>query len=192
LEQTVSFQLRPNIGIPVGSKIGVNARIQSAEITTPVQSNNTFTEILETAGNKILGNIKLQGGTNYSGIQITTVEDPNLSYTTNTDGSFSLTTTLNKGTSYTVKISKPGYLIKKIPVDVLTSDANIGNVELLGGDYNQDNKVTFADIGPFRPALNSTEGSPNWNAIVDFNQDGKITFADLKPIRMNLNKVGDE
>jgi hypothetical protein len=142
----------------------------------------------------IQGVVNLQSGTDFSGTTVTVSDTMGESIgTTQTDatGAFSVEVP-SFSSSLFVSITRPGCLNKVQSLDLARGDVIIQEpFVLLGGDYNQDNVITFSDLGPLRDALGTTSGDPGWNPVCDFNQDGQVTEADILPIRMNLNKIGD-
>ena len=115
------------------------------------------------------------------------MEDPSLTTLTDSGGSFSL---IVPAGNYTLKMTRPGYLIKKQAVSVF-ADVDIGEKTLLGGDYDQDNGIGLGDLNPLVDSFGSTPGDPNWNEACDFDQDSGIGLGDLWPIIENFGKACD-
>jgi len=68
------------------------------------------------------------------------------------------------------------------------ADLELG--EFTAGDLNNDNRISWLDIGPFSGAYGSTPGMPNWNPHADLNGDGAVNWPDIALISANYGSVG--
>ena len=102
------------------------------------------------------------------------------------DGSFDLPGLL-AGT-YTVDITHPSYLRAGPNVFTITGDSteDIGNVTLLGGDINVDDKINILDAAMVALVFAVTNGQPNFDPEADINGDGVIDIFDLVMIGTNF------
>ena len=104
------------------------------------------------------------------------------------DGSFSV----SASGECDVVITKGGcltYTVKGVNV----SDANIdlGEIQLVAGDVNEDDKINIADMGVFRQEFGKT-GDAIGNACTDVNGDGKVNIADMGVFRQNFGKTAEK
>lgn len=66
----------------------------------------------------------------------------------------------------------------------------LGVVNLITGDVNEDNIIDSQDYNIVKKALGSNPKSKTWNPILDFNMDEIINNIDLGFISKNLGKIG--
>ena len=96
------------------------------------------------------------------------------------------------GGTYDITI-KPNYYLRKkqnnIAININTY-VDFGNFS--PGDFNNDNKVNFQDIGQFSACYGkNTTLNPECKKA-DFNDDGKVNALDIGPFSANYGKTGDE
>jgi hypothetical protein len=140
------------------------------------------------APGKIAGVVHLQGRTNHHGISVSGVlvtarvdKAP-----TGEEGRFAITTSHGEG-FYTLIASMPGYLTAESdsPVKVtMDGIASAGEVTLLGGDVNGDNRVDVRDLSYV--AWHFGE----YDADADVNGDGVIDISDLTLTASNFGRQG--
>jgi len=107
------------------------------------------------------------------------------SVTLNSQGRFSLTNVAIG--SYTVKIMASHWLFKTINnVQMTATGTDLGTVQLVNGDANNDNQVTAADLSIVLAAMDSTAGG-----MADLDGDGEVTSTDLAIVLTNMDRLGD-
>ncbi|MCG7534626.1 dockerin type I domain-containing protein [Pseudoalteromonas sp. OOF1S-7] len=112
--------------------------------------------------------------------------------TINPDGSFSVRVGLGE---VTMTLSAPGYLTAEKRVDLTSGQADIdfGQINLIGGDSNNDNRIDIADLTLLLGAYRSVEGEQNGYVMAaDFNRDGAINLQDLTLLGANFGKQGPQ
>ena len=140
------------------------------------------------APGKIAGVVHLQGRTNHDGISVSGVLVTARVDKASTDGEgrFAITTSHGEG-FYTLTASMPGYLTAESdsPVKVtMDGTASAGEVTLLGGDVNGDNRVDVRDLSYV--AWHFGE----YDAAADVNGDGVIDISDLTLTASNFGQQG--
>lgn len=105
--------------------------------------------------------------------------------TVTSTGAFSVDTTLNPGT-YDIRITSPNYLSKKLLNRVLTTTSlNLGTINLLAGDLDQNGEVGPGDfelvVGAF--------GTPN--GAIDIDGDGEVGPSDFEILVQNFGLAGE-
>lgn len=98
---------------------------------------------------------------------------------------------LTVGDTYTAYIKGQTTLTAASTFTVKPAESNIGTINLLAGDLNDDNIVDQKDREILLAAFGSKEGSSKWNPSADLNMDGIINTYDLAYITKNMNKSGD-
>jgi hypothetical protein len=102
------------------------------------------------------------------------------------DGHFVLTTSYGEG-FYTLAAYAPGYLAAESdsPIQVtMDSIVDAGQITLLGGDVNGDNRIDIRDLSFV--AWHFDEYDP----AADINDDGVVDIADLAMTTSNFGRVG--
>lgn len=97
---------------------------------------------------------------------------------------------LTVGDTYTAYIKSQTSLTASTTFSAKPTTTNLGTVNLLVGDINEDNLIDQKDRDILMKAYGSRPGSTNWNEIADFNWDQVINAADLAYITKNMNKDG--
>ena len=94
--------------------------------------------------------------------------------------------------TYDLTVKKGGCLthtIKNITVE--DEDIDFGEIDLVAGDVNEDDKINIADMGVFRQEFGKT-GSDISNTYADVNNDGKVNIADMGVFRQNFGKTAEK
>ena len=94
--------------------------------------------------------------------------------------------------TYDVTVKRDGcltYTIKNITVG--EADVDLGEITLVAGDVNEDDKINIADMGVFRAEFGKT-GSAIGNAFTDVNGDGKVNIQDMGTFRQNFGKTAEK
>lgn len=97
---------------------------------------------------------------------------------------------LNTGTTYTAYIKSEAQIATSSAFVVKTTPTNLGALNLLTGDVNEDNVIDILDYNLVKTAIGLTPSSPTWNPLYDFNLDNVINSWDISIILANLNKIG--
>lgn len=100
-------------------------------------------------------------------------------------------TGLDIGSTYTAYLKGSAQLTKGVTFTYQPLNNDLGTVNLISGDLNEDNQINSADLEIERKLVGKTPSSPDWNKDADFDQDGVINNIDLTYISKNLGKVGD-
>ncbi len=99
-------------------------------------------------------------------------------------------TGLTVGDTYTAYIKSQTSLTASTTFTVKPAESNIGTVNLLVGDLNDDNLIDSKDRDILMKAYGSRPGSAKWNEVADLNWDQVINTSDLAYITKNMNKDG--
>jgi hypothetical protein len=97
---------------------------------------------------------------------------------------------LTTGDTYTAYLKGQATLSTASTFTVKPNTADLGTVQLLVGDLNDDNVIDQQDKDLFMKSYGARSGSEKWNPIYDFNLDGVLNAADLAFITKNMNKTG--
>lgn len=97
---------------------------------------------------------------------------------------------LDTGTTYTAYIKSGAQIATSSAFVVKTTPTNLGALNLLTGDVNEDNVIDVLDYNLVKTAIGLTPSSPTWNPLYDFNLDNIINSWDLSIILANLNRIG--
>ena len=137
---------------------------------------------------KIAGTVKMQGRQNSAGVAISgLLSTANVDQAqTDRNGNFVVVTSHGEG-FYTVTAAAPGYLSAAgdRPVKVTVgSVVDLGEVTLLGGDVNGDDRIDIRDVSyiAFHFGQVDTQG--------DTNRDGRVDILDLTLTAGNFGKTG--
>ncbi len=155
--------------------------------TPTATATNTVTPTGDPQTGQISGQIGLQGRTNYAGVVI--LVDGTPAATTTSDGYF--TANVEAG-PHTIAADHPGYL----PSEYGSVECQAGaNVELpptllLGGDANDDGKVSLFDLVIVAISYRSCAGDPDYDSRGDMNQTGCVDIFDLVLVASNYRIVG--
>ncbi|WP_206074742.1 dockerin type I domain-containing protein, partial [Pseudoalteromonas rubra] len=110
----------------------------------------------------------------------------------NPDGSFEIRTGLGQNK---LTLSAPGHLSaeKYITLSADQADIDFGEVNLVGGDSNGDNRIDIADLTQLLGAYRSRQGAQNgYVAAADFNRDGEVNLQDLTLLGASFGKQGPQ
>lgn len=97
---------------------------------------------------------------------------------------------LDEGQTYTAYIKGPAQLATASAFIVKPTPIDLGILNLITGDVNEDNVIDSADYNLVKAALGQTPSSQTWNSNLDFNMDNRINTLDLTIVSKNLGKVG--
>ncbi|KNY27035.1 hypothetical protein [Pseudobacteroides cellulosolvens] len=150
-------------------------------------------------GNAISGYIKpdfITGKIDPRAINGFKVEIPDAQFFTHTDdrGYFEIvTTSLNIASK--LKISKPGYLAREIPLTPSEGNISVSTaqspISIFAGDLNingkQDGSINMADIVKMATRFNTVSGNEGYSVECDFNMDNSINMADVIIIAKHFN-----
>lgn len=100
---------------------------------------------------------------------------------------------LSPGSRYTALLKGSAQIATSSAFTMSPSVTNLNGgetVNLLSGDFNDDNVVNSADYSIAKRALGTTSDSTNWNENADLNKDGVINTFDLGLVVKNMGAVG--
>lgn len=97
---------------------------------------------------------------------------------------------LDEGQTYTAYIKGPAQLATASAFVVKPTPIDLGILNLITGDVNEDNVIDSSDYNIVKSALGLTSVSQTWNPNLDFNLDNRINTLDLTIVSKNLGKVG--
>lgn len=102
--------------------------------------------------------------------------------------------------SYSLEISKPGYLLRTVSGISGNTDTQIGSlaeaIDMWAGDMpvneKADNVVNMADIIQVAKGFNTSKGEAKYNDIYDINMDCVINMADLIIVAKHFNQSSSD
>jgi endoglucanase len=111
---------------------------------------------------------------------------------TDSNGYFEIPNIIS-GASYTIRISKTGYLARETTNFTINSDIRLSTqnapVLMWCGDMNQDGAINMSDIMEIATSFNTSSGSANYNVNSDFNRDNAVNMSDIMAAANSFNKV---
>jgi len=105
------------------------------------------------------------------------------SCSTTVTGAFSMT--VSNGITGYVRAKEFHHLAKNSATITVSGDTNIGTLDLLAGDADNNNKVNIFDAGNVKGKTGTT------NSAADIDRSGTVNATDLNYIRTNFGVVGD-
>ena len=94
--------------------------------------------------------------------------------------------------TYDVTVKKAGCLTHTVKdVKVEESDIDLGEVKLLSGDVNADEKINMQDLRIFLQNFNK-QGENIGASLTDVNEDSKVNMQDLRVFLKNFNKTSEK
>ena len=103
----------------------------------------------------------------------------------------SVTFSVKQGT-YTLTAKKAGcltYTVKDITVG--SEDIDLGELKMLAGDLNADEKINMSDLRTFLNNFNKT-GANISEPLADFDGNSKVNMSDLRVFLSNFNKTAEK
>lgn len=97
---------------------------------------------------------------------------------------------LDTGSTYTAYLKGEGQIATASAFVVKATPVNLGALNLLTGDVNEDNVIDILDYNLVKAAIGLTPSSNLWNPLYDFNLDNIVNSWDLNIILSNLAKIG--
>ncbi len=163
---------------------------------TSTKSSNTPTPTLPASGtgNKVSGYVKAD----FTDISLKNgfkVEVIGQSFNSSTDskGYFEIGNIPEALGTYSIKISKAGYVSRTISDIKNAANASISSqaepLALFAGDLNADKSINMSDILLLAKSFNATKDSSNYDDINDLNGDGSINMNDVIIVAKNFNKT---
>ncbi|HOV25883.1 MAG TPA: dockerin type I domain-containing protein [Pseudobacteroides sp.] len=136
----------------------------------------------------------ITGINDHSGFKVE-IENYSVSAYTDKNGFFSFKSINIPSGQCTIIISKPGYLTRKIHLNITYEDLEFGSeidpVVMLSGDANNDSAVNMSDAVLIARLFNKTPSDSTFNPAADFNMDGVINVADVMCVAKNFNITAD-
>ena len=98
-----------------------------------------------------------------------------------------------KGAAVTAIFLKPRYYLgKRYEAGTFSLGTfDFGDFSSRYGDFNNDNRVNFQDIGSFSVAYGSSCGESRYKSYIDYDRSCKIDLTDYSALRRNYGKLGD-
>lgn len=97
---------------------------------------------------------------------------------------------LDTGSTYTAYLKGEAQIATSSSFVVKATPTNLGALNLLTGDVNEDNVIDILDYNLVKAAIGTTPSSANWNDLYDFNLDNVVNSWDLNIVLSNLGKTG--
>lgn len=97
---------------------------------------------------------------------------------------------LDSGSTYTAYLKGQSQIATSSAFVVKATPTNLGALNLLTGDVNEDNVIDSLDYNLVKGAIGTSPASANWNPLYDFNLDNVINSWDLNIVLSNLGKIG--
>ncbi len=122
------------------------------------------------------------------------IEGTEISALTDSAGKFILKDIPKSSKAYTLKISKTGYLSRRILNITVNEDKTISSpIELWAGDVEikgvQDGAINMRDVMEVANAFNTSKGNAKYVATSDINKDNSINMTDIIIVAAHFNKV---
>lgn len=131
----------------------------------------------------VSGAVALQGRTNFGGVMVT--NSAGVQTETASDGTFVLKA------DQVLNFNFPGYLSTQIDlsdhVEIVEADGQVvyvGDIELLAGDVNNDDKIDILDLVQIAMVYSSDD------TVADVNGDGQVNVLDLVAVASNFQQTG--
>jgi hypothetical protein len=162
------------------------------------RSQNSTSVIVPGSGCKIAGYVKpdfnFTNDNIKAGFKVEVVETGK-SATTDSNGYFVISDVA--GGNYTLKISKNGYLARKINNLAVTGNVVVGSssspVDIWAGDISingiQDEAINITDIMQVATSFNTIEGNAKYNTAVDINMNGAVNIEDIMIVVSHFNRA---
>ena len=137
----------------------------------------------------ISGSINIPGVSDLSGVTVkVTINGRTIDVTPNSDGSFEFDN-LRDG-DFTVSVVAEQYVQSCLNTEVTGGNSvNLGNIELLAGDINNDNEINIADFTYLAGRYGSSVGDDRFDVKADLNKDGEINIQDLAILGSHFGSV---
>jgi arabinogalactan endo-1,4-beta-galactosidase len=169
--------LEANVGLPTPTPTSTQTTKPTA---TPSVSMRSVSGYVQGTGFKV----QLEG-TDYSALS-------------DSKGFFMVSDIAPSLTEFTLKISNPGFLLRriniKIPIDsysisISTSSAPIS---LMAGDMNNNQVINMEDVIIIAKVFGCTTKDAQYNAAADLNNDGTINMSDIIMLAKNFGKTSTD
>lgn len=97
---------------------------------------------------------------------------------------------LTQGDTYTAYLKGASQIATASAFVVKPTASDLGILNLITGDVNEDNTINTSDYNIVKNALGATPTSEKWNPSLDFNLDNWVNSFDLSIVSKNLGKTG--
>jgi hypothetical protein len=97
---------------------------------------------------------------------------------------------LDTGATYTAYLKGEAQIATSAAFVVKATPTNLGALNLITGDVNEDNVIDSLDYNLVKAAIGTTPSSSNWNSLYDFNTDNVVNSWDLNLVLSNMGKTG--
>ncbi|HEY9059024.1 MAG TPA: glycoside hydrolase family 9 protein [Pseudobacteroides sp.] len=147
---------------------------------TPVVSSRPISGYVDGSGFKV----ELEGTQYYS--------------TSDSNGYFIINDVTPNSSGYTVKISKPGFLARrvttKIPINYysISISSKSNPIGLVEGDFNDDGAINMGDIILLARYFNTTTGQAGYDSKFDLTKDGALNMADVMKLAIRFGMTSED
>jgi hypothetical protein len=155
-------------------------------VTIVVEYSDEMIDILPSY--HMTGFIKMVGQNDFYNVQAYLLGDDMKKLTLNVlQGSFELNY-LIPGT-YTVRLSKPGFLTMDYSIDV--EGDTVEELHMIAGDLNDNLKIDITDIAIICKKFSTKKGEDGWDQRMDYNADGWIDIVDISIVARNYGIISN-
>jgi hypothetical protein len=124
------------------------------------------------------------------------LEGTQYSAISDSNGYFIINDVAPNSAGYTVKISKPGFLARrvttKIQIDfysIIISSPNNPIDGFIRGDLNNDEAINIGDVIEIAKYFGKTSADASYNHALDLTDDGVINMSDVIKLAMNFGRT---
>jgi len=117
------------------------------------------------------------------------IPELNISATTDEDGYFKFDGVPENNNGYRLRISKPGYLTRKIDNVSVCKELQINAISIFPGDLDNNGAINMMDIIEVAKSYNLTASDPKFNKTADFDYNDVINMSDIMIMSANFNKT---
>jgi len=137
----------------------------------------------------ISGMVQVEGRLNYSGVGVSVPGVPGANTVSASNGAYTIYDVPAGMQTVIAKISRYLYAQKSDVVVTAGLTTVLPDVNLHGGDANDDNVVDIFDLVILGLSYNTTPGDPDWDPRADINNDGAVNLWDLVLVGTNFNRT---
>jgi len=131
--------------------------------------------------------VQVEGRINYAGVAVSVPGVPGANAVSASNGAYTIFDVPVGTHTVIAKISRYLYSQKSDVVVNAGFTTTLPDVNLHGGDANDDNVVDIFDLVIIGLAYNSTPGDPDWDPRADINADNAVNLWDLVLVGTNYN-----
>ncbi|MGB7342243.1 MAG: hypothetical protein WBC91_25320 [Phototrophicaceae bacterium] len=94
--------------------------------------------------------------------------------------------------TYQLAVKSDKSLQVVVPIDLTIGSNTINVGTLMGGDADNDNRITLQDFSILTSSFNLGQSDEGYDDRADFNEDNLVTLADFSLLTSNFNVAGEE